>query len=374
VYGFVDLSKATPASPTKRELISIEQANGIRELLFNDTKKVLSDAWKLQGLFFSDRKHLKYGLVQRSGGPCGVLASVQAMVLRHLFNQQAPFDPTPDQQQRALVLAIADMLLKASCSSGEVVVCIPTGKTHLYRTGNYKPDGISDDLELVTLQVADSGSLALWLERHLHHFTEQCGSGAVLVLFSVIFTRGLKQVKCDMDEGFAGEVRTLLDTHGYMSQEGVNLLITGRAKSNVFDGERSLEDTVSGSKDVVRLGGIAHRSVVGFLTLQEAYNYLEVGDNFKTPHFPVWVVYSESHYSVLFGMGGGINNTGREDLYYWDMLAGQREEIKLSVVSEHNEELPDVNDERALIPPLDLVIRTKWKGCFVDWNGTEEIL
>ena len=36
--------------------------------------------------------------------------------------------------------------------------------------------------------------------------------------------------------------------------------------------------------------------------------------------------------------------------------------------------LPDVNDEHELIPPLDLVLRTKWAGCLVDWNGSEPIL
>mmetsp|Transcript_59966 Transcript_59966/g.135641 ORF Transcript_59966/g.135641 Transcript_59966/m.135641 type:complete len:188 (-) Transcript_59966:169-732(-) len=187
-----------------------------------------------------------------------------------------------------------------------------------------------------------------------------------------------------MDEGFAGEVRTLLDRHAYMSQEGVNLLLSGRAVSNVFDGERVLSDQVQGSGDSVTLRGLSARGKVGFLTLQEAYNYLEVGSFLKCPETPVWVVYSESHYSVLFATEPGAVVDPRSkgpsrggkplDLYYWDMLAKQREVIRLSVVPDHDEELPDVNDETALTPPLDLVIRTKWRGCFVDWNGTEEIL
>jgi len=395
--------------------MTIEEANGIRELLFNDVKKVLPDAWKLQGLFFSDQKQLKYGLVQRSGGPCGVLASIQALVLRHLLVQtQSPhnpnpsmLNPSPQQQQTALLLAISDMIMNASVDSNhnhnhsnkshQVVICIPTGKPHLYRTSTYKPDGVSDDLELVYLNInattdydnddhrrSSSGSvgIAVWLEKHLHHFTDPYGCGALLVLYSVILTRSLKQVRDDMDDGFTGEVRTLLDHHFYMSQEGVNLLLTGKAKSNVFDGERRLEDQISKSKDAVCLGGINKRCSVGFLTLQEAYNYIEVGDYFKNPYFPVWVVYSESHYSVLFGLDqtcinpGNRNGNGRNslDIYYWDMLANQKEVIKLTVQCEHDEELPDVNDDLALIPPLDLVIRTKWKGCFVDWNGTEEIL
>lgn len=32
----------------------------------------------------------------------------------------------------------------------------------------------------------------------------------------------------------------------------------------------------------------------------------------------------------------------------------------------------ETND--ALIPPLDLVIRTRWPGATVDWNGTDPIL
>jgi hypothetical protein len=40
------------------------------------------------------------------------------------------------------------------------------------------------------------------------------------------------------------QVRTLLDKHGYTSQEGVNLFLIGMAHSNVFDGEKVLKDRV----------------------------------------------------------------------------------------------------------------------------------
>jgi len=37
---------------------------------------------------------------------------------------------------------------------------------------------------------------------------------------------------------------------------------------------------------------------------------------------------------------------------------------------------PTIEDEAngALVPPLDLVIRTRWPGATVDWNGTDPIL
>ena len=58
-------------------------------------------------------------------------------------------------------------------------------------------------------------------------------------------------------------------------------------------------------------------------------------------------------------------------------LAGQDERIKLTVTRDHYDYVrkpPDPNDDRALIPPLDLVVRSKWPNAAVDWNDTEPIL
>ena len=65
------------------------------------------------------------------------------------------------------------------------------------------------------------------------------------------------------------------------------------------------------------------------------------------------------------------------DLFYWDGLAGQEELITLTVDAkgfEGGARVPDVNDERALTPPLDFVIRSKWNLATVDWNDSEPIL
>ena len=130
----------------------------------------------------------------------------------------------------------------------------------------------------------------------------------------------------------------------------------------------------------------------GLLTGLEAYGYVRVGEHLKTPGRAVWVVYSESHYSLLVAApgasaaaalrlradGGGEAApppAGGVDVYYWDGLGDQREPIKLTVrANVDGVELPDPNDDAALIPPLDLVLRTKWPGCLVDWNGSEPIL
>lgn len=68
--------------------------------------------------------------------------------------------------------------------------------------------------------------------------------------------------------------------------------------------------------------------------------YHQVGAHMKTPHCPIWVVCSESHFSVLFGLQRELlTNPDRYlefDLYYYDGLANQQEEIRLTVCKSWN--------------------------------------
>lgn len=61
----------------------------------------------------------------------------------------------------------------------------------------------------------------------------------------------------------------------------------------------------------------------------------QVGCFLKTPRFPVWVVCSESHFSVLFSLRPELLQDWRAerlfDLYYYDGLANQQEQIRLTV-------------------------------------------
>eukprot|EP00658_Telonema_sp_P-2_P060586 TRINITY_DN49477_c0_g1_i1.p1 TRINITY_DN49477_c0_g1~~TRINITY_DN49477_c0_g1_i1.p1 ORF type:complete len:162 (+),score=33.27 TRINITY_DN49477_c0_g1_i1:321-806(+) len=93
--------------------------------------------------------------------------------------------------------------------------------------------------------------------------------------------------------------------HGYCSQEIVNLLVCGKASSNVHDGVLS-----HGSMDLKGLvvpsyhPSIADRAgaklVVGFLSALEPKGMLEVGSLGKDPALPVWIIYNESHYTVAW--------------------------------------------------------------------------
>lgn len=62
------------------------------------------------------------------------------------------------------------------------------------------------------------------------------------------------------------------------------------------------------------------------------------------------------------------------DLYYFDGLGQQDEEIKLTVNPRPVPALDPVESKSEDNPPLDLCIRTRWPGATVDWNGVEPLL
>ena len=104
-----------------------------------------------------------------------------------------------------------------------------------------------------------------------------------------------------------------------------------------------------------------------------------MGKHYKEPEFPVWVICSESHYSVLFAAEPLSSSSSKQqdgklqwptsfDLWYYDELANQQEVIILSLDQQPKKAPPAGPDDSQLIPTLDLVIRTKWPGTQVSWN------
>lgn len=81
----------------------------------------------------------------------------------------------------------------------------------------------------------------------------------------------------------------------------MNLLLCGEAVPNVFDGRMDLGGGMF-------LKGISRHVEVGFLTLLESLNFCKVGQYLKCPNWPIWVVGSESHYTVLFALDTSVQN------------------------------------------------------------------
>eukprot|EP00794_Sanderia_malayensis_P004413 gene4413-5002_t len=208
------------------------------------------------------------------------------------------------------------------------------------------------------------------MSQNVGQFENASSSGCILFVYSLIFSRTIKRIQSDMDEATG----TLIGAHGYCTQDLVNLCLTGKSVSNVFDGNIELD---SGGTTKSTLKGIERQSDIGLLSLFEHYGSCTVGDNYKKPKFPIWVVCSESHFSTLFSSNQRLLQNAdvqkRFDLYYYDGLARQNEEIRLTINLDGDYDVNNHHNDE-LIPPLEHCIRTKWKNASVDWNSTEPIL
>ncbi|EEY53556.1 uncharacterized protein PITG_07236 [Phytophthora infestans T30-4] len=356
-------------TPTASDVAAVQQ------LLFGTNKKTFSSHWEEQGFVFTTVQDLQYGLVQHQGGPCGILAVVQGYVLRFLL-QHAPHvwkNPDVPHQERALVQALAHILWQAAQAS-RVSECVLALKDNSKAGQRKFMAGLN--LHVATTEEQTRQILTTYLPQ----FMDSKGSGLVQFVFSVLLTKGVDTIKSEMDQLAGDSGGQLIGAHDYCTQEIVNLLLCGYARSNVFDGEQVLEGTSGPDTDTLVLHGISSQCVIGFLSLFEAYQNLVVGSYLKQPRVNIWVVCSESHYSVLFTADPrsledrALDTRSSVELLYYDGLSNQDEEIRLTVDTFALAENSAIASHNDLIPPLDLVIRTKWPRAAVDWNGVEPLL
>ncbi|KAJ3410083.1 hypothetical protein HDV05_004108 [Chytridiales sp. JEL 0842] len=400
---------------SKGTLISTSKALALRRVTFPGPtedargRSTFTDEWRGKGFVFNTVPQLGYGLVQSKGGPCGLLAGVQAFVVKWLafggkYTGAVRGDklrPTSSQSVSALIDAIAEILWQAGGTRHRRAV-VALYKPNLRVQANvnpshekYIPDGITENMELH--EFVELAMLREFINFNIDSFlgNDPGRHGLIQVLYSAVLSRGADVVR---DEDFDYRECSLIGRHGYCTQEMVNLLTVGQAISNVHDGDIVLSGS-SGTdgEDSSLLKGIKRPCQFGFLTLFEHYGSMKVGEYLKTPHLPIFVVCSESHFTVLFSTDRELLNKAAQksvknfDLVYYDQLAGQDAEIRLTIypfgnshslgggldgghVSGGGGRKSMKKKEDDLIPPLDLVLRTKWSGCEVDWNGTEPLL
>ncbi|KAI4454821.1 hypothetical protein MML48_9g00010147 [Holotrichia oblita] len=270
---------------------------GIKQLLWgNDIKFDIFKRWS-QGFYFSQTE--RSALEQLEGGPCSIIAPVQAFILKRLLEEHGNLSfrdcITDEKQNQILVNALCDILRQCSdrkyylvyldsklnCSGNNSNV---NGASDTELTSMIDPNKFHEFLRIQTLSTLTE------VERY---YTENIASlrnqfGILLFLYSVISTKGLEVVKLESDT-----TEPLIDeTYGYGSQSLINLMITGKAVTYVWDHEQD----VGGLK----LKGLDEQSQIGFITSMEHLRYLTVGSFYKNPVHPIWVLGSETHLTVLF--------------------------------------------------------------------------
>jgi len=289
------------------------------ELLFGDSPELVDvERWLTVGFQWSQRKGLEWGLWQKQGGPCGVFAPVQAFIVKQLlFGESASESSDGRQEQplasfgadedvRASVLAHAlTSILFHSTQSSSYTVCQvrarAEGEAETAAVAAAAPAAVSAGEGASALAISVRRlSRAAEVRQALEEGADSWLAGPLGVLSflcSVLMTRTAATLKGDMDDPST----PLIGRFGHCSQELVNLMLIGEATSNVFDGTRWLGDDPS-SGFLVR--GVDSERVglpqIGFLSELEPMRYLAVGMLYKNPDFPIWVLGSPTHYTMIF--------------------------------------------------------------------------
>ncbi|KAK3765924.1 hypothetical protein RRG08_002170 [Elysia crispata] len=288
---------------------------GMRSLLWGSSlKEDVFSRWS-QGFIFSEET--PSALVQFEGGPCAVIAPVQAFIVKCAIFKDKSSDlknltSISNAGANMLLLeALKEILLQMSTSDFVLVdlqshpqeseACALSQQTQdagetsqqdkkatnveSLQEGSLTLETFHSSLKIIKCRNCDE--LHKTLERSLPQF--QSHFGVLLYLYSILLTKGINQIKNEVED----PSEPLIDgIYGHGSQSLINLLMTSHATTNVWDNDKD----ISGLK----LKGIQQQASIGFLTLLEHMRYCEVGWYLKNPMYPIWLLGSETHLTVLF--------------------------------------------------------------------------
>ena len=254
-----------PLPPTEVALLNT--------LIFNDLTGDDVGRWYNQGFRLVPAEGVPaFFLAQSAGGPCGVLAAVQAYMLGSLLFSEdlsavaaaggsplrgsCPVGPeggalsaSEDACRAALVQSLCFIIWQALEAPGAAALPAQAPAEAMHEGAGAAaaprcarlvtlgaaaaPAVLSADTPLCISEAASLEDLqGLLLSSMLDYESE---IGVLLLLYSVMLTRGRERVAADMDASAA-----LVARFGWCTQELLNLVLTGAATSELFDGEKVL--------------------------------------------------------------------------------------------------------------------------------------
>ena len=119
-------SSAVMTSLRKGEAITLELGRDLKSIMFGEAIHLFSAGWLGQAFTFNSNKELSFGFVQMKGGPCGVLAAVQASLMKVLLfgskqfavtKSTSPLSPSYQERSLGLAAALSEILTKCSTSN-----------------------------------------------------------------------------------------------------------------------------------------------------------------------------------------------------------------------------------------------------------------
>lgn len=292
------------AGKTATPVSNIDFDEIIKVMWGNEVKEDVFKRWK-QGFRFSSDEPT--ALLQHEGGPCAVLAPVQAFILKSLVNDFSKKNTNWHELDsgivnKLLIRALCEILEQAYSGAGNKYVLVHMSEPDVSTQERKSPlpdeekDNVPDAVltdytyfhsQLRTVSFESSEEVEAYYLERIDMLRETFG--VLLFLYSVLCTKGIEALHSEITD----PAEPFIDCeYGYGSQSLINLMITGRAVAHVWN----YDQDICGLK----LKGINKQSSIGFLTLLEHLRYCEVGSFLKNPINPVWVLGSETHLTVLF--------------------------------------------------------------------------
>ncbi|KAH8739860.1 UIM domain and EF hand containing protein that also has a conserved domain between [Cryptosporidium ryanae] len=230
-------------------------------------------------------------LIQQGGGPCGILSSLNGLIIMQLiFNQKRIKNETN-------LVHYLNNISEQNCFESLIesicIILFQSAHNSKYRIIQFNNVDINSlEFQLYYVEYDNIMDVYNYYSKRLCENIFNTKGSLFSLLLTIIESRTIDKVKDDMDD----QSNPLIGLYGQCNQELVNLCLTGNSVSNVFDGIKTLD----GSSDSFVLKGIQKKSIIGYLTEHEALGYCSVGLNYKYPLFPIWIICNKNHYKCCF--------------------------------------------------------------------------
>ncbi|XP_036393516.1 inactive ubiquitin carboxyl-terminal hydrolase MINDY-4B [Megalops cyprinoides] len=399
--------------------ISPEMAVNLRKILFGNTFHIFNYEWKKS--FFRFREpysELSYALEAELGGARAIQMVIQANIVKYLLftrrtdsdccRMQSLREVGEKEQERALAAAMTDILWTAG-EEQSATVSLVTSEYSFTPHLDYKLDNFTERLQLFSF--SEKEDVQKFMYEHIQCFKEEGSHGVILFLYSLIFSRTIDRLREDLDSTTSHLLQVSLGNF-VCRQALLNLLLTGRASPNMFNG--TLQYGEDGGLLEQPLRGVLARSDVGYLYWsREQVEHAKlpmVGSMLKTPKLPIWVCNINGTYSILFSPNRSLLSDWKMehlfDLYFYNGQPSQKSTalltigkillhavwrhmtdppsndmsflhlcVPLSILDTHSHHWEEgqretQGDPEKRFPSVEMTIRTKWEGAAIDWNGT----
>lgn len=259
----------------------------------------IPDFWINQGLTFDDDH--KFGLVQAKNGPCGLLAAVQAELVKQAFHSEMQSDDFgPDCKVTDEVLASALATIISRCRSDEKAPFV---------LADWK-DANAVGKQVSSIEVNDAKALPSTILAALPAFKRK--GGAVLLLYSCLLTRGIDTVRKDLASASL-EPPLIVGRFWLCSFEMQSLLMRGTAQGNI-----------GAFNPLAPTNKIDWKEDTGVGLLSKAFEKdsgMPVCDRLMSPSTPIWIIHGGDHFTTMFSPTPIDDSKGKTfTLYLWNGL------------------------------------------------------